>query len=59
MKILMMSSYFPQLGGIESYVKTLSEWLAERGCKVIICTLGREDTTYSGTSKNIIIFNIK
>lgn len=55
----MMSSYLPQLGGMEYYVKTLSEWMAERGHKIIICTLGDTDEIRTYMDGNITVFKLK
>ncbi len=44
MNILMLSDLYPPfLGGIERHVQSLSRALSERGHKVVICTIGRQD----------------
>ena len=58
MKILMLAPYPPSIGGMESHVKTLAEWLSRYGHKVIVCTLGSESMAATEESKNLTVYRM-
>jgi glycosyltransferase involved in cell wall biosynthesis len=58
MKIVLLSAYPPSIGGMESHVKTLAEWLSRHGHKVIVCTLGSESMSVTEESKNLTVYRM-
>jgi glycosyltransferase involved in cell wall biosynthesis len=56
--ILLLSAYPPSIGGMESHVKTLAEWLSIHGHKVIVCTLGSESMSATEESKNLTVYRM-
>ena len=58
MKVLLLSNYPPFIGGMETHVKSLAEWLSGHGHKVIVCTLGSESMSATEESKNLTVYRM-